>query len=392
MLDALQWAFRCAEIPSGPRFTLVALAKFADAEGHCHPGQQRLVEMTGQSERTVRNHLGWLEQRGYIHRRRRYREDGSRSSDGYVLQVNHLPATVAGRSAAKTAGSAEPAKGARTPSETIPAPTGNDYQRQKLPVGLPAIDDILTGNGRQGYRQLTTSLPAMVAGHELSSELPDRTTSELSPPTPPEGGVRMNVKKSDVHTGVQSQKTKKPKNRKTKPETPSPFSRGKITTELSTTENQDRATVESSAAPTDPPRQRPPRFDAGAVPLPPGVDAALWQEWVQHRRELRKPLTPTSVRQQLALLAAHPGHSSEIIRTSIRSGWQGLFAPKGGNGLAAPLADPQGCARQLPPIGSLVMHPNVRGPTPVRCHHTNGEITIEPGWRVWPREVVPCPQ
>ena len=51
-----------------------------------------------------------------------------------------------------------------------------------------------------------------------------------------------------------------------------------------------------------------------------------WSDWQQHRREIKKPLTSTSVRYQLKDLAAlgEAGAIAKLTR-SITSGWQGMF-------------------------------------------------------------------
>ncbi len=52
----------------------------------------------------------------------------------------------------------------------------------------------------------------------------------------------------------------------------------------------------------------------------------VWSDWQQHRREIKKPLTSTSVRYQLKDLAAL-GEAEAIAKLtrSITSGWQGMF-------------------------------------------------------------------
>jgi hypothetical protein len=61
---------------------------------------------------------------------------------------------------------------------------------------------------------------------------------------------------------------------------------------------------------------------------------AIWKEWEQHRAEKKKPLTPLSIKKQLKLLAQYDTPTAiEIINTSIRGGYQGLFPPKGQNQL-----------------------------------------------------------
>lgn len=58
-----------------------------------------------------------------------------------------------------------------------------------------------------------------------------------------------------------------------------------------------------------------------------------WLEWVKHRKEIRKPLTPTSVGQQLKMLAGlgEPG-AIACIEYTIGKGWQGLAIPPNQNG------------------------------------------------------------
>lgn len=83
---AVAWAWE-QKLEIGPKLTLLALAQFADERSICYPGQSTLAEMIGQSDRSVRNHLGALELAGLIKREPRYRTDeaGGRNSDVYRL-------------------------------------------------------------------------------------------------------------------------------------------------------------------------------------------------------------------------------------------------------------------------------------------------------------------
>lgn len=77
------------------------------------------------------------------------------------------------------------------------------------------------------------------------------------------------------------------------------------------------------------------RYDPLTVELPECVSSNRWGEWVKYRSESKKPLTETTVRQQLANLTQwhQDGHdANEIIGISIANSWQGLFPPKKGNG------------------------------------------------------------
>ena len=88
---ATAWAYR-QHIDQGPKFVLVALADFADENGTCYPGQDRIARMTGMHRSSVVRHLKTLEELGLVSRTRRATTGGFRTSDRYVL---HLGTNVA---------------------------------------------------------------------------------------------------------------------------------------------------------------------------------------------------------------------------------------------------------------------------------------------------------
>ena len=55
-----------------------------------------------------------------------------------------------------------------------------------------------------------------------------------------------------------------------------------------------------------------------------------WQDWIQHRREIKKPLTPKSISMQLKDMSEW-GEIRAIaaIHHTISKGWQGLQEPTG---------------------------------------------------------------
>lgn len=67
---------------------------------------------------------------------------------------------------------------------------------------------------------------------------------------------------------------------------------------------------------------------------------AAWEDWQAHRREIKKPLTKTSIKGQLTQFAQWGEQRSiAAIRYTIRKGWQGLAeedVPQGGNGVQKP--------------------------------------------------------
>ncbi|HGM4966433.1 MULTISPECIES: helix-turn-helix domain-containing protein [Pseudomonas] len=57
---------------------------------------------------------------------------------------------------------------------------------------------------------------------------------------------------------------------------------------------------------------------------PANVSEQTWADWCQHRKEIRKPLTATSCKQQAEDLAGHQNPDA-VIKLSIGKGWTGLF-------------------------------------------------------------------
>lgn len=57
-----------------------------------------------------------------------------------------------------------------------------------------------------------------------------------------------------------------------------------------------------------------------------GELAESWNEWVQHRAELRKPITPTAAQKQIKFLSARPPNEAKaILDKAIEKNWQGLY-------------------------------------------------------------------
>lgn len=65
--------------------------------------------------------------------------------------------------------------------------------------------------------------------------------------------------------------------------------------------------------------------------LPEWLDLQAWGNWVQHRREIKKPLTSAAIKLQLNLLERNKFTHAEIIKQSIQNGWTGLFKLKNNN-------------------------------------------------------------
>jgi hypothetical protein len=71
-------------------------------------------------------------------------------------------------------------------------------------------------------------------------------------------------------------------------------------------------------------------FDPLALALPAWLPLPLWQLWVEHRREIRKPLTKKGAELTLKKLAAFRANGVDAktaIENSIEARWTGLFEP-----------------------------------------------------------------
>jgi hypothetical protein len=74
----------------------------------------------------------------------------------------------------------------------------------------------------------------------------------------------------------------------------------------------------------------------------PWLNKEAWDEWVVYRKEIKKKLTPTTIKQQLKFLEEHQADHVAIITQSIQNGWTGLFPFKGKKAPANRQAAPAG--------------------------------------------------
>jgi len=76
-----------------------------------------------------------------------------------------------------------------------------------------------------------------------------------------------------------------------------------------------------------PPNQEPPTKNH--QPLPSWLNLEAWSEFEQHRKDIKKPLTPMAAKKNISILEKHKTQQQEIIDKTIANQWTGLFAPKG---------------------------------------------------------------
>lgn len=82
---ALAWAWEQDPGSTTTKLVLIALADTANDDGELWPSQRYLGHKVGLRERQVREHLSRLEERGFIERMERRRQDGTRSTDLFRL-------------------------------------------------------------------------------------------------------------------------------------------------------------------------------------------------------------------------------------------------------------------------------------------------------------------
>lgn len=87
-VEATNWAWGIEGLLPAERLILIAIADYADENWSCFPGQETLAIRVCVSKRTVIRLLQSLEDKGLLHRERRFRADGTRTSDRFFLVRN----------------------------------------------------------------------------------------------------------------------------------------------------------------------------------------------------------------------------------------------------------------------------------------------------------------
>lgn len=140
--------------------------------------QEEIADAAGLSERTVRNALAELEERGWIRRARRHRQSGERGVDVITVTPNgksgKLPAFKIDLGLAlDRAKAAEPVVEPAQRMMALPAVVaGQDREakRQPLPVGQPAT---IAGSEPLDRQPLPLGLPATIAAQSQTSLIED---------------------------------------------------------------------------------------------------------------------------------------------------------------------------------------------------------------------------
>ncbi|WP_372411835.1 helix-turn-helix domain-containing protein [Streptomyces luteireticuli] len=157
----MAWAFRQDIEKPGAKLVLLALCDHADEAWSCYPGQKLLARKTSQGERTVRRHLEWLEEQGFLTRKPRFKV-GRRTSDRYWILKNR-------DSADDPAAGPDRGSGGDTPPR--PAPKHRKRPRAEPTANMAA--------GQAGHQPEQHDVPAKLAAHEPSGN------HQVEDPQPP---------------------------------------------------------------------------------------------------------------------------------------------------------------------------------------------------------------
>lgn len=66
------------------------------------------------------------------------------------------------------------------------------------------------------------------------------------------------------------------------------------------------------------------------IELPSWINKEVWSQWEAYRKELKKPLKPSTIALQVKFLTEQQSNHVAIIKQSIQNGWTGLFPLKAG--------------------------------------------------------------
>ncbi|MGQ7788346.1 helix-turn-helix domain-containing protein [Nesterenkonia sp. K-15-9-6] len=162
---ALSWAEDICEemnLPANQRWILHLLANMADEQWSCFPSIKYLERKSGLGDRTVRTCVRKLREQGLIEVEDRRNQHGGRMGYRYYLQPTMSAETSpeASEEGHVNPGMAVPANSAGRSGEPVENLPANIAGRPSIP-GMAVPANIA---GRGSYRQITTSLPANIAG------------------------------------------------------------------------------------------------------------------------------------------------------------------------------------------------------------------------------------
>jgi hypothetical protein len=122
------------DLPSGIKFTLVAICDYVDDNGEWRIKHETLAAKTGHSRRTIVNHVDELVRRGYLEVTHTRRDDGRQGTNKYRVQFLH---SGENQSAIPASQSATSARQSATGADSRVQPLHTNYHQSFLPPDTP---------------------------------------------------------------------------------------------------------------------------------------------------------------------------------------------------------------------------------------------------------------
>lgn len=156
---------RDPELTSSRRMVLVSLANYAGEDGHAWPSQKLVSEESGCGIRSLKDHLKWLEQNGFIRRDTKNLGQGKGSRTSYHVDLKRL-ARISADAGAQIAG----ANNARAKSVSLGGGIPHLTNRQE--PSIPIEDKSSIGDKAQNSTE-SKIRSGRVRGSARKTSLPD---------------------------------------------------------------------------------------------------------------------------------------------------------------------------------------------------------------------------
>ena len=269
--------FERSKTQGNARLVLLSLADSCNDDACCWPSIRKLAEKANISEPILKKYLNALIEVGVVSRDERSDASGRQTSNLYTINVEKIG------------------------SDLI---TQNIIHQVSSPSRIKSVKGVTgvsAGGGNHGYSHegvTTVSLPIMNRHIESSIEPPKAETSAMASDS--EDGLVSPKEGTNFDANAESGKSD------------DLFSRPPSGVNSVTRRERKKS----------PPTTIPPELDCREF-------REAWNDFLTHRKEKRKPVTPTNERALLTKLASWGSCSaSEALRDSVMNGWIGVFKPK----------------------------------------------------------------
>ena len=280
-VQAIDWALRLVKnVTPTQKLILICLANHAGPDGDCWPSQTVVSDYSGLSRDAVNKNMKELESLGLIASERRKDSDGRETTKKYRLKMAESLGVVQDYT-----GGAE-MRGRCSPELHPIKSTTNEEENDKSPDIAGCSPELHRGIGErhtgvvQNYTDCSPGLHKSLKREPLKEET--KTKDLKTPPTPE---IRDHRKAAENKTGRV----------------------------ISQPKNEEKT------------------FSAITMEIPEWLPFEDWKDFVQHRIELRIPLTETGATRAISTLKSLlvEGHSpTDVIGQTILNNYRGLFPLK----------------------------------------------------------------